>query len=714
MAQIRFSLGAKLALIIGLIVVVSLGTVTFLNGYFISEDMRITAEENNLLVNTRAANLVQNELSQVCANTMQLLDVMSLVRGGQQSAASKQMASLFFERNQSIAAILVLDVPEPTAASKKTVKKVLALENTLFFTQHTIKDTYTDDFLRNQVSTIARVCAGETLSINASPFYNTFLLALFIPYRENATEQCCLILFDGAKISEQFRTGATTFAINSAGELLLHPHFELVLHAEKMQDNPLVMAVQSSRGSSARSSHQMQFSVENAAGKVESYIGAYQTLSVADVSVLTTVPLSVVLEGARATVRNNIYLMLVVLFISVALILLFARFCISRHLRMLTACAEEIQNGNFNSELIPLLNVRRRDEIGILNQSTKDEQEFLNTFAHFTNKGVAKAIARKEIDFDPHLKDVTIFFSDIRGFTAISDTFKTRFQDDSPREIIGFLNDYMSRMVNCVTISGGTIDKFEGDAIMAVWGILRDESLAFEQLPDGDSEKERLAALHHKHVQEDAIAAIRGTVAMRYALMQYNKDAKAFTASHVHEARAQYKPHIQIGCGINTGRATCGIMGSEDKMEYTAIGDSVNFASRTESANKPCGTDILITEDTYNLLKKDYIRCYENDFSLSPEHEADELVVEQIPVAFDVKGKGEQHFYGVVNMPQFDIAAFFSVTEPDFTVDADCAQCVGPQGPKTLADVRTLLGIPIPDFETVHLNEEENKIQIKK
>ncbi|MBQ9630402.1 MAG: adenylate/guanylate cyclase domain-containing protein, partial [Treponema sp.] len=201
--------------------------------------------------------------------------------------------------------------------------------------------------------------------------------------------------------------------------------------------------------------------------------------------------------------------------------------------------------------------------------------------------------------------------------------------------------------------------------------------------------------------------------AMRYALMEYNKDAAAFTKMQEGKATASYKPQIKIGCGINTGRATCGIMGSTDKMEYTAIGDSVNFASRTEASNKACGTDILISQDTYNVLKQDYIRCSENNFTLSRENEKDEIIVEMIPVEFEVKGKGSQHFYGVVNMPQFNIEEFFKITDKDFKVDFDCARSVGPRGPKTLKDVRDLLGIPTPEFENLNLGQDENKVQIK-
>ena len=706
-----FPIGVKLALIIAFIVLASLGSVTFLNSYFVSQDVRRTAEENNLTLNARSADSVQNELGAVRANVLQLLDLINAAGGGKNSALAKQAEAFFFERNTAIAEIMLFT----NAAADSPPALYTRLTNTRFFLANEIDYGASDDFAAQNSKNISSAGSGEIMAVNASPQFGMGMLALLLPYRENGLEQCCAILFSLESISDILGNGATSqsFMINDSDGLLCHPESERVLSAQSMKNHPLV-ALMREKNQNNEESRQIEFDQTDKNGKVSRYIGAYQKISTADIFVLTTIPLDTVLEGVRTTRRNNLYLMGVVLFVSIIFILFFSRFAISRHLRRLTAAAEEIQRGNFNTSLISTLNTRRRDEIGILNKSTKDEQEFLNTFARFTNKGVAQKIARKEIDFEPHLKDVTIFFSDIRGFTAISDGFKNRFGDESPREIIGFLNDYMSRMVNCVTISGGTIDKFEGDAIMAVWGILRDDDLSFESLSDGDEKKAERSKAHLLHVKEDAVSAIRGTIAMRYALMQYNKDAEAFTKAHEGEAKAKYKPHIRIGCGINTGRATCGIMGSEDKMEYTAIGDSVNFASRTESSNKPCGTDILITEDTYNLLKRDFIKCEENNFSLPPENAANEIVVEMIPVEFEVKGKGAQHFYGVVNMPHFDIEEFFKTADKDFVLDEDCARAVGKTGPKTLNEMRALLGIPIPEFESVNLNEEENKIQVKK
>lgn len=712
-AQVKFPLGVKLAIIIGTIVLVSLGCVTFLNSHFIGQDVKITAENNNLTINSRSAGTVDDRLSTVRSNVFQLLDLMNVVSGGRSSSLARQAEAFFFERNQDIAAVNIL-TGEDFKSSARSAKESSIINNR-FFISNEIDVSSLENFIEASTQQINRSCMGETIALNASPFFNIPVMALFFPWKENGLDQTCVITFSIENMLDILGTDSvnTTFILNDSAELLCHPDTAKVLIGESYKNYPLVAAMLRNNESNS-DSRQIPFSVIDENKKKTDYFGAYQKLSIGDITVLTTVPVDSILEGVHTTRKNNIYLTGIVFFLSVIIILVFTRQGISRHLRKLTEAAEEIKNGNFDTPVFDELSTKRRDEIGVLNQSTKDEREFLDVFAKFTNKGVAKSIARKELDFDPHLKDITIFFSDIRGFTAISDGFKNRFENDSPREIIGFLNDYMSRMVNCITLSHGNVDKFEGDAIMAVWGILREDSLAFEKLPDSSPEKAERYRKHKNHIKEDALNAIRGTIAMRYALMKYNKDAAAFTKAHENEAKAKYKPHIRIGCGLNSGRATCGIMGSEDKMEYTAIGDAVNFASRTESSNKPCGTDILITEDTYNLLKDDFIKNESNNYSIKNENLENEIIVEMIPVEFEVKGKGAQHFYGVVNMPGFDIQKFFQQGEPEFVPDEDCLKAVGPDGPKNMAQVRELLGIPVPDFEKVNLNEEENKIQIKK
>ena len=703
---IRFPLGLKLAIIMGAIVLCSLGAVTLLNTYFETKDVRITAESNNLLINTRSANIAEKELGNIRSNSTELLELLSAISGGTKSPLYRQATDLFFLHNADIASLYVFSSSQNPQESAKT-----KLLNTAFMLEEDIAEDAESSLFLDSSAEIERVLRGETVLLNSSPYYERPMISLLFPYGLGNENLACAVSFSSEALLDLLSTTTenTTCLINDSDDLLVHPDTARVLSCENFHTHPLVQNLRADSESNIKS-RQIPYKARNAeTGRTQSYYGAYQKLGIGDAVVVTVVPLSSVLEGVYATMRNNIFLTATVLFITILLVVCYTRFFISRNLRQLSRAIEEIRKGNFNTSLIAELNTTRRDEIGVLNQSTKDEQDFLNTFAKFTNHSVAKAIATKSIDFEPHLKDCTIFFSDIRNFTAISNEFKTRFGTKSAAEIIAFLNDYMGRMVNCVTLSFGNIDKFEGDAIMGVWGLMRKGELKYESMPNGDAQKAELKALHEEHVREDAVNCIRCALAMRYALMEYNRDAKRFNS----ENPSKYKPLIRIGCGINTGRVTAGVMGGDEKMEYTAIGDAVNFASRAESTTKPCGTDILISEDTYSVLKATHIRSEENNFTIPADFCNDEIVAEKIPVTISVKGKGDQHFYGIVNMPNFDIEGFFKRGNAAFTPDSDCLRAVGKAGPKTLTEVRLLLNIPEPDFSKVNLNEAENKTVIK-
>lgn len=697
-SKVKRPIGVKLISIISAIVVVALGGVTYLVSYFVSEDTIVNAQENNLTINTRTANDVESRIGNVVYTVQTFIEILENSVSANRTAADES-AFAFFERNPEVAAIIL-----PSSDTE--------FYNMKFLGENEILSSQIDSYVAGEEETVLQAEQGSFVIKNASPFFNIPLVSIFysLNFGKNAAnaksaEKSAVVLYSSEKIAESFASSSInqSFFINGEGIVVAASDVSLMTTETNLGEYESISEMLSSK----ENGRQVTFT--DSAGK--EFIGAFRKTGFGNSFVATFVQTDTILEGVRATTRRNLYLTISILAVAIMIIYFFSK-SLSVPLKQLTAVVNQINEGNFNTELFSDLKTNGKDEIGVLIKSTKNEREILNTFTKLTNKGVTQAIIKKEIDFEPHLKDITVFFSDIRGFTEISDGFKRKFGAQSAAEIINFLNDYMSRMVTCITRTGGTVDKFEGDAIMACWGVLRQEPLDWEKLPDSDLAKAEAKKKHDDYVKEDALSAIKSSLAMRYSLMEYNKEAAAFTKLHENDENAEYKPQIKIGRGINTGRATVGFMGSYDKMEFTSIGDAVNFASRTEAANKSCGTDMLITEDTYNLLKKDYIKCPENRFFISEENLKNEIVVEKIPVGFEVKGKGNQHFYAVVNMPQFDVKEFFAVNNPFFEPDADCEKALGPKGPKTIREVRALLGIPAPDFEKVNLNEEENKIQV--
>ena len=684
----KYSIGGKLIGIISAIVSLSLILITVLVSYYISSDVRVNAEENNLTINSRTAADTESRFNSIISSVGMFYDNIS---SDDEKEELQNKAARFFERNKGIVAF-------------KFIYDDDVFVNRVYFAAHELDSELVNLYSEQESEKVDRAKNGIVSVMNATPFFGEQIVAIFTPIRSDDNNDVVVIYSSLEELSESYSTSSInlSFLVNDDGTIIVHPDLDLMKRAAEYRDHYLVKLLPSAKTGSEQLTYVNTEDVE--------YIGAFTKLSFAGCAVITEVQTRIVLEAVNATTRRNVYLTIAILSIAIMIVWFFSK-SLSTPLKELTAVTNEINAGNFETPLLNQLKTKRKDEIGVLIRSTKAEQEILNTFTRLTNKGVTRAIVTHKIDFQPHLKDITIFFSDIRGFTAISDGFNKRFGEKSAGEIIGFLNDYMGRMVNCISISGGNVDKFEGDAIMACWGVLRDDSLDYEKWPDSDPRKAKFKAIHEKHVKQDAVSAIMATTAMRYALMEYNKKAEAFTKAHEGEPYAKYKPHIRIGSGLNSGRATVGFMGSYDKMEFTSIGDAVNLASRTESSNKPCGTDMLITQDTYDLLKKDFIRCPENNYKIKPENLKYEVVVEVIPVTFEVKGKGKQHFYGVVNMPQFDIEGFFRKGDPKFKLDPDCARAIGPKGPKTLAEVRTLLGIPTPDFGEVNLDAEESKIK---
>jgi adenylate cyclase len=192
------------------------------------------------------------------------------------------------------------------------------------------------------------------------------------------------------------------------------------------------------------------------------------------------------------------------------------------------------------------------------------EKRIKGTMARFMSERVLeKVMDAGESVLGGASQDVTILFSDIRNFTGLSEQMNAR-------QMVETLNDYFTEMVDVIFEHGGTLDKFIGDAIMAVFGA------PFTTPEDPDK-------------------AAHAAIEMMARLQAFNR-----------KQMVQKGPTLDIGVGINSGAVVAGTIGSPRRMDYTVIGDQVNLAARIEAANKHFGTKILVSEYTAAKFQQAY------------------------------------------------------------------------------------------------------------
>ena len=664
-----FPISVKLVTIVTLIVLVSLGSITALVSWLVRQDLRIAAEENNFEANRRSAAEAESLLSKIRSDTLMLMYTITSV--GTETSLAKNNAAYFFRQNPHIAAFF-FTIP---GWEKRH------LVNEQFFLSRNIDLSTVDTFRDNHQATLRRAAAGETLVINATPQFAAHLLAMFIPSETGGA----MALFSPESLDASFGSELNqSWMINSLGDIIIHADFEYVRSGVNVSDHNFIRSIQESPDRNKQFLIETDFGVtrSNVTNKNPFYstwetvqqssvrlynicadaicrifeierntpqdkiqfrdeqpettrlFVAYTKLNIGGCTVITSIGYDKVFEGIAATTRRNIYLTIAVLSFSVMLIWFFSK-SISVPLKILAEGARKIEGGKFDLEL---QKPKGRDEVAVLTISFQKMCSALRIFGRFTNREISIKAMRGQIKPGGLQKHATILFSDIRNFTAKSETFTNVFGEDASDRIVYWLNNYFSRMVDCVEKTNGSIDKFIGDAVMAHWG----------------------AVYTSGSPARDAFNGVLTALMMRKAVHEMNKQRRKGDPSN---------PPINIGCGINTGIVTAGQLGSDMRMEYTIIGDPVNLASRMESLNKPLGTDILISENTWKFVKKYFI-------------------TEEMPPV-TVKGKKRPvRIFAVINVAGTD------------------------KGPKTIADVRKLLGIQPPDTSKIDVNADEKKYKI--
>ena len=609
---VKVPISLKLVSIFSILVICILSGITVMISTLVRSEERIKAEENNHIINARTAETIQETIVNVQSNADGFLNALLVINDSPDfETQSKLLFEDFCERNPDCSFLY---------ATSFELKVNNAFSKSYSQTQE--KFFY---WLDNNIQYVKKIIQGEVEVVNLCSVFNTPILGILFSHYNSITNKNDFIVVgvECATLADITSSSSynETFVINKDGIILIHADEEMMIGAENLSYLDAISEIKQSKLQNS------QILRPDQNGK--NWFYSYNRI-VGNMFVITCVSEDDVYESLNRTTYRIILLIVAVLLLSILFIRLFSR-TLTKPIDGLVEATKKIAAGDYDIQL----DSHSKDEIAYLSDNfmemtngLAERNRLMNTFTKFTNKFIAEKAARDELAPGGERKNATIFFSDIRSFTALSEKL-------TPDEVVEFLNEYFARMCECVDKTSGIVDKFVGDAVMAVWGA-----------PETSGSP-----------QSDAWNAIKGALMMRIALYHFNR-----------KREKEGKTPIKIGCGINSGPIVAGQIGCEGHMNYTVIGDTVNLASRTEALNKPFATDILITENTYKLVK-------------------DKIIAEEMP-GVHVKGKTDAiRMFAVVNAK-------------------------GVKGPKDIHELRKFLGWDEPNLDKVSTDEEEKKYKI--
>ncbi|MBX3272573.1 MAG: adenylate/guanylate cyclase domain-containing protein [Sandaracinaceae bacterium] len=298
-------------------------------------------------------------------------------------------------------------------------------------------------------------------------------------------------------------------------------------------------------------------------------------LGPSDVSVVVALDVTEV----HAIVRRNLALASAFVLL-VALIALYAGGRIARTMSGAIRRVGDAMRKLEDAEYVHVTGVATGDELedlasgfNTMVDGLRERDNLRATFGKYMTASVMEHLLSGKVQLGGETQTATVLFADIRSFTTLSEAMDAQ-------ALVSLLNEYFTEMVSIIIQEGGVVDKYIGDAIMAVFG---------PPVPAPD----------------DAVRAVRAAVRMRGALAELNK-----------RLAARGTPILCIGIGVHTGEVVAGNIGSEARMEYTVIGDAVNVASRLETATKELGADIVLSGETHALVEATCVTRFLDEISV--------------------------------------------------------------------------------------------------
>ncbi len=549
----RWTIRIKLLLIILSILAFSLSAVILLATYFFKDDAEKRVQESNVAIVNLTSQKIRSEFSAVSFSLRSFANIQ--FSSSSRDLKARTLQELFTNQPDFIYIALMDEsgmIPE-----KEFLNPKYAEENDLELSSFVPVN-------RNFAQEYKKSLYGTNVLFNPSPGFVSPILGFAIPWSYAGKSHLILVYIDSIQFLKTFQVQETgiTYLVSDSGQVLVHPDTMLMVESASMSDEAIVRKLMESKLDNGQVKYRDKHNKEQ--------LGSFRKLWDYGVGIVSVIEADKAFEEVFNIQRRNLIFLFLVLNIAAVVVFVYSR-TISNPIQMLVGATREVEKGNFRVPIEP----QSGDEVGVLTNSFRamalglEEREKVKSILGSMIDPVVVQEAMKDLQALKRGKEETItaFFSDVAGFSTISEQLTSV-------ELAGLLNEYLSAMTLILKKYEGVLDKYIGDAIVAIWNA----PVPVENHP------------------------IKAGYASLEMIQKLNELRDYWTKNNLYSRDAQT---MDARIGLHVGPAKVGFMGTDALASYTMMGDTVNLAARLEAAGKDYGVNILVSETFHNLVKSE-------------------------------------------------------------------------------------------------------------
>jgi adenylate cyclase len=559
----KFSIQFKLMVVISSVLALTTSAIITLATYFFKTDNKVRILETNLELVRVVELKVRADLNAVVDKGKQL--ALTLKQDFKFQQQRDFFLEQFFKNDSNFIYLGVYKLKDDKIIS------VESLYNSVYLSKVSLEKKDINDVIERNQTEFKKSFSGISTLINASQGFQEPIICISIPPLEeddDKTNDVILVIMIKLEIIlDAFKkSGITeTFMVSGDGTVIAHHDPKLVLGGKNLIENPIVRGMLSSQTTNG------QQSFEGEDGR--RYLGSFQKLKYrfSNIGIISSIPEDKAFEAVYEIQERNIYIMIISLCISLVVIVIFAKSLSSPILSLLDETVK-ISKGMFK------LNIQRttNDEVGILTdyfitmaKGLEEREKVKSILGSMIDPVVVQEAMNDLVALKRGSeKTITAFFSDVAGFSNISEQLKSV-------DLASLLNEYLSAMTLILQKHNGVLDKYIGDAIVGIFGAPVD-------------------------VSNHSIKACHASLQMIAKLSELRE---YWVKNNLYSKEAQ---EMDVRIGLNTGPAKVGFMGTDNMGSFTMMGDTVNLAARLEAAGKDYGVNILISEMIKDNIQNEF------------------------------------------------------------------------------------------------------------